>query len=73
MRILDVTSDESVSDSPVPRSTALVKSIREHYASFCSYKQLTTNYIQIIYISGSRTPATHELCATASARRLCEY
>jgi hypothetical protein len=55
--ILSVQDDEFSSPDPSGSITNRI------------FKQITTN----IYIPGSRTSETNELCAAVSARRLCEY
>jgi hypothetical protein len=63
-------------DKPEPESSARYRSapherVNEWYAMIRTYMQLLTRALPINYISGSRTPKTHILCAIVPARRLC--
>ena len=58
-------------DTPAMHRTALPMRMNEWYAMIRTYMQLLTRALPINYISGSRTPKPHILCAIVPARRLC--
>jgi hypothetical protein len=54
-----------------PAFPALHEMTSVWHALISSIKQFINSNILTNYLSGSRTPGTMNLCATASARRLC--
>jgi hypothetical protein len=71
MRIRESILGKPELGSSARRRVAPPDQVYEWYAFLSAYKQLFIHNLRINYLTGSRTPVTQILCATASARRLC--
>ena len=70
MRPLNHRSFVGLMDPPTKSCSAKSDQIIVNNALNYTLRQI--HYSLSIFLSGSRTPETMNLCATASARRLCE-
>ena len=71
MRPANYSGVDGSFDPPGSHGDAPPDLLCEHYALPSTYKHITNQKLNLIILSGSRSPQT-TLWATAPARRLCE-